>query len=184
MSRTSVAALGMHTHTHIPDQPKCVFRIRRCNYEYVREKETWTQHYLLNVWQGTKERMDLREAKREKEREQRARRKEENYRQWQDRLDYAMYLVRWAYALWTASHAGHVYARCMQGPKGWLKPLLLRRIMTTKLLHVISLNEQSTRYNTLASSLWHIARTRLELWIEERITKNGNHSAKYHDEQK
>lgn len=69
MSRTSVAALGMHTHTHIPDQPKCVFRIRRCNYEYVREKETWTQHYLLNVWQGTKERMDSREATREKGRE-------------------------------------------------------------------------------------------------------------------
>lgn len=42
--------------------------------------------------------------------------------------------------------------------RGWLKPLLLRRIMTTKILHIISLNGQSTwDWTMLASSSWHIA---------------------------
>lgn len=149
MSRTSVATLSMYTYTHSRSNevrfpnPAMQLRIRE------RERDIDTTLFIKRMTRNKRKNGFERgkEIKRGKER------KGKELGEWKriagnGKIAWIMQCTWLSELMYFEQHP--MLDTCMQGPKGWLKPLLLRRIMTTKLLHVISLNEQSTRYNTLA----------------------------------
>lgn len=164
MSRTCAP----NTHTHSPGltgRPSA-FSMQPVEGAWKRkaknsEQEMQRQHYLLNVWQAEKEyththTWNERELCAGNERSlwimQRTR---AHFEQHQHRAHPCTRTHTAMFCLFPLDTC-----ICIWKPfkRGWLKPLLLRRIMTTKVLHVISLNGQSTwDWTMLASSPWHIA---------------------------